>query len=125
MQSTPQPLPEDPVILHGIISHLSDQLAESERERCAQASALEQQTSTLEQHVQRIDQLLEDIELLRRHLGIARWRVTGGSWGATLALAYAAAAPLATSGLVLRSTFMPGAANAESRKLWRAHVRPY
>ncbi len=66
MQSTPQPLPEDPVILHGIISQLSDQLAESERERCAQASALEQQTSTLEQHVQRIDQLLEDIELLRR-----------------------------------------------------------
>ncbi len=66
MQSTPQPLPEDPVILHGIISQLSDQLAESERERCAQASALEQQTSTLEQHVQRIDQLLEYIELLRR-----------------------------------------------------------
>ena len=55
--------------------------------------------------------LIADIELLRRHLGIARWRVTGGSWGATLALAYAAATPLATSGLVLRSTFMPGAAN--------------
>ena len=55
--------------------------------------------------------LIADIELLRRHLGIVRWRVTGGSWGATLALAYAAAAPLATSGLVLRSTFMPGAAN--------------
>lgn len=66
MQSTPQPRPEDPVIRPGIISQLSDQLAESERERCAQASALEQQTSTLEQHVQRIDQLLEDIELLRR-----------------------------------------------------------
>jgi transposase len=66
MQSTPQPLPDDPVILHGIIRQLSDQLAESECERCAQASALEQQTSTLEQHVQRIDQLLDYIELLRR-----------------------------------------------------------
>jgi len=48
MQSTPQPLPDDPVILHGIISQLTDQLTESECERCAQASALEQQTSALE-----------------------------------------------------------------------------
>jgi proline iminopeptidase len=33
--------------------------------------------------------LLQDIELLREHLGIERWVVTGGSWGVTLALAYA------------------------------------
>ncbi len=59
MQASAQPLPEDPVILHGIISQLTDQLAEAECERATQAS-------TLEQHVQRIDQLLEYIELLRR-----------------------------------------------------------
>ncbi|MGH3870182.1 MAG: prolyl aminopeptidase [Pseudonocardiaceae bacterium] len=33
--------------------------------------------------------LIADIELLREHLGIQRWLVWGGSWGATLALAYA------------------------------------
>jgi proline iminopeptidase len=33
--------------------------------------------------------LLADIELLRRQLNIERWLVLGGSWGATLALAYA------------------------------------
>ena len=33
--------------------------------------------------------LLADVELLRRHLGIERWLVFGGSWGSTLGLAYA------------------------------------
>ena len=33
--------------------------------------------------------LVADIEKLREHLGIARWQVFGGSWGSTLALAYA------------------------------------
>src|SRR5271166_2423428 len=33
--------------------------------------------------------LLTDIELLRQHLGVDRWLVCGGSWGSTLALAYA------------------------------------
>ena len=33
--------------------------------------------------------LIADIELLREHLGVERWLVFGGSWGATLALAYA------------------------------------
>jgi len=55
--------------------------------------------------------LIADIELLRAHLGIARWRVTGGSWGATLALAYAMAHPQAVTGLVLRSSFLPGMGN--------------
>jgi proline iminopeptidase len=35
--------------------------------------------------------LVADIELLRKHLGIERWLVQGGSWGSTLALAYAEA----------------------------------
>src|SRR5271154_1908506 len=37
--------------------------------------------------------LAADIERLRRHLGIERWLVFGGSWGSTLALAYAEANP--------------------------------
>lgn len=50
--------------------------------------------------------LLADLALLRRTLGIERWRVLGGSWGATLALLHAAAEPQAVSGLVLRSVFL-------------------
>jgi proline iminopeptidase len=50
--------------------------------------------------------LVSDIEALRRHLGIARWLVVGGSWGAALAVAYAAAYPAACLGLVLRGVFL-------------------
>ena len=50
--------------------------------------------------------LIEDIELLRRHLGIERWIVSGGSWGTTLALAYAQAYPMCCSALVLRGVFL-------------------
>ena len=50
--------------------------------------------------------LVADIERLRRHLGIARWLVFGGSWGSTLALAYAETHPEAVSELVLRGIFM-------------------
>ena len=46
--------------------------------------------------------LIEDIETLRRHLSIASWQVFGGSWGATLALAYAQAHPERVTELVLR-----------------------
>ena len=52
------------------------------------------------------DHLVADIELLRQHLGIARWLVVGGSWGAGLALAYAAAHPASCLGLVLRGVFL-------------------
>lgn len=58
-------------------------------------------------------QLVADLERLRCHLGIARWRVTGGSWGATLALAYVMTHRQAVSGLVLRSSFLPGRGNVE------------
>lgn len=47
--------------------------------------------------------LIADIERLRRHLGIDTWLVTGGSWGATLALAYAEQHPARVSELVLFS----------------------
>lgn len=52
------------------------------------------------------DMLVADIERLRRHLGIARWLVVGGSWGAALALAYAHAHPTSCLGLVLRGVFL-------------------
>ena len=50
--------------------------------------------------------LVADIERLRRHLGIERWLVVGGSWGAGLALAYAAAHQAVCLGLVLRGVFL-------------------
>lgn len=50
--------------------------------------------------------LIEDIALIRAHLGIDRWLLFGGSWGATLALAYAQAHPDHVTGLVLRGVFL-------------------
>jgi proline iminopeptidase len=49
--------------------------------------------------------LLQDLERLREHLGLARWAVVGGSWGALLAVAYAAHCPQRVTGLFLRSRF--------------------
>jgi proline iminopeptidase len=50
--------------------------------------------------------LVSDIEALREHLGVARWLVFGGSWGSTLALAYAQTHPDRVSELVLRGVFL-------------------
>ncbi len=50
--------------------------------------------------------LVADIERLREHLGIERWQAFGGSWGSTLALAYAEAHPSRVTELVLRGIFM-------------------
>jgi proline iminopeptidase len=50
--------------------------------------------------------LVSDIEKLREHLGIARWQVFGGSWGSTLALAYAQKHPDRVTELVLRGIFL-------------------
>ncbi|MBT9595474.1 MAG: alpha/beta fold hydrolase [Vitreoscilla sp.] len=50
--------------------------------------------------------LLGDLRALREHLGIERWLVVGGSWGATLALAHAAAEPQAVAALLLRASFL-------------------
>ena len=52
------------------------------------------------------DDLLADLRRIREHLGIARWLVVGGSWGATLALAHAAAEPGAVAALLLRASFL-------------------
>jgi proline iminopeptidase len=50
--------------------------------------------------------LVSDIETLRRFLGIERWLLFGGSWGSTLALAYAQAHPERVTGCVLRGVFL-------------------
>jgi proline iminopeptidase len=80
--------------------------------------------------------LVEDIEALRSHLDIERWQVFGGSWGSTLALAYAETYPERVTELVLRGIFMlrrwelgwfyqdPGGAAALFPDLWEAYVAP-
>jgi proline iminopeptidase len=50
--------------------------------------------------------LIADMEKIREKFGFERWMVVGGSWGATLALAYAQAHPERVSGIVLRATFL-------------------
>jgi proline iminopeptidase len=50
--------------------------------------------------------LVNDIERIRTHLGIDQWQVFGGSWGSTLALAYAQTHPDRVTELVLRGIFM-------------------
>lgn len=50
--------------------------------------------------------LVSDIEQLREHLGIDAWQVFGGSWGSTLALAYAERHPDRVAQLVLRGIFL-------------------
>jgi proline iminopeptidase len=50
--------------------------------------------------------LVADLERLREHLGIARWMVVGGSWGGTLALAYAQTHPERVCAIVLRGPWL-------------------
>ncbi len=59
--------------------------------------------------------LVSDIEYLRKKLGVKKWLVFGGSWGSTLALAYAIAHPTKVTGLVLRGVFL---ADEEWRKFF-------
>lgn len=51
-------------------------------------------------------ELLADLQHVREALQIERWLVVGGSWGATLAIAYAATEPQAVLALLLRATFL-------------------
>ena len=62
--------------------------------------------------------LLDDVEAIREALGIERWLILGGSWGATLALAYAQARPERVRALVLRGVFT--ARRSELDWLYRA-----
>ncbi len=53
-----------------------------------------------------LQHLIADIEAIRERLGIERWVVFGGSWGSTLALAYAEAHPQRVLGLIVRGIFL-------------------
>jgi proline iminopeptidase len=77
--------------------------------------------------------LLHDLRVLRSELGIGRWLVVGGSWGATLALLHAVDAPRAVTALLLRSVFLARDEDVErffgqhtdaGRAYWRAFVGP-
>lgn len=50
--------------------------------------------------------LVEDIETIRKHFGIDKWMVFGGSWGSTLSLSYAETHPDRATELVLRGIFL-------------------
>lgn len=75
-----------------------------------------------------------DIERLREALGVDRWQVFGGSWGSTLALAYAQTHPERVTELVLRGIFTlrrseldwfyEGGAGAILPELWEGFVAP-
>jgi proline iminopeptidase len=58
--------------------------------------------------------LIADMEMIREKFGFERWMIVGGSWGATLALAYAQAHPHRVSGIVLRATFLGTRTELES-----------
>lgn len=78
--------------------------------------------------------LVADIEKLRIHLGIDAWLVYGGSWGSTLALAYAETHPEAVTEILLRGIFTlrnaeidwfyEGGAAAIYPDLWEGYVAP-
>jgi proline iminopeptidase len=80
--------------------------------------------------------LVADIERLRTHLQIERWQVFGGSWGSTLALAYAERHPERVTELVLRGIFLlrrseldwfyqnPQGAGSIYPDLWEQYVAP-
>lgn len=78
--------------------------------------------------------LVADIERLRAHLGIEQWLVFGGSWGSTLALAYAETFPARVRALVLRGIFLlraaevawfyQGGASALFPDAWEAYLEP-
>lgn len=57
--------------------------------------------------------LVEDVERLREMLGIQRWLVFGGSWGSSLAVAYAAAHAESVRGMILRGIFLTGRRDLE------------
>lgn len=65
-----------------------------------------QSTPTAELHENTTWDLVNDIEKIRAHLNIKDWIVFGGSWGSTLALAYAETHPDKVKGLILRGIFL-------------------
>lgn len=68
--------------------------------------------------------LIADLERLREHLGVERWLLFGGSWGSTLAIAYAEAHPDRVLGLVLRGVFLATRAEIDWFMHGMRHVYP-
>ena len=78
--------------------------------------------------------LVADLETLRERLGIERWMLFGGSWGSTLALAYAELHPSRVTALLLRGVFLArpqeiawyyrGGASEMAPDLWERFVEP-
>ena len=50
--------------------------------------------------------LVQDLETIRKHCGIEKWTLFGGSWGSTLALLYAQTHPNKVTGMILRGIFL-------------------
>jgi proline iminopeptidase len=71
------------------------------------------------------EHLLRDIELLREHLEIEQWVVTGGSWGVTLALAYAQRHPERVTSMVLAAVTAGRRLESEwiTREMRRVYAR--
>jgi proline iminopeptidase len=57
--------------------------------------------------------LVEDMETIRCKLGVDKWLLFGGSWGSTLALAYAMTHPERVAGMILRGVFLASRAELE------------
>jgi proline iminopeptidase len=81
------------------------------------------------------EHLVADMERLRQHLGIDRWMLFGGSWGATLALRYASQHRAQVSAMVLRGVFLcrpqdmnwlyrPGGASRLQPEGWQRFIAP-
>lgn len=78
--------------------------------------------------------LVADLEQLREHLGIETWQVFGGSWGSTLALAYAQTHPDRVTEMILRGIFLlrpqelhwfyQDGANAIFPEAWEHYIAP-
>ena len=70
-------------------------------------------TPSRSRHANTTAHQIDDMERIRKTLGIERWLVVGGSWGATLGLAYAEQHPERVTGIVLRATFLGTRAELE------------
>ena len=73
--------------------------------------------------------LVSDIEALRKHFGINRWHVFGGSWGSTLSILYAQTHPESVVSITLRGVFFETKEELEFNTLltgtWRFHPELY
>ena len=65
--------------------------------------------------------IIEDLEIIRKKLNIKKWLIVGGSWGATLGIAYAEENPSKVLGLILRAVFL----GTKKEIKWAFHEAPF